>query len=132
MRLLDTNACIQLWQRKNLVLRERFTQFGPSEIAICSVVKAELLYGAMKSEQKEKNLQLLTRLFEPIHSFDFNDHCAFYYAQIRADLAQHGKMIGANDLMIAAIAMANKLTLVTHNIDEFERVPGLVIEDWEI
>lgn len=131
IRLLDTNVCIQLWQRKNLAVRARFAQLGPSDIAICSVVKAELLFGALRSEQKENNFQLLSKLFEPPHSFDFDDHCAIHYAQIRSELTRHGKLIGANGLMIAAIARANKATLVTNNTDEFERVQGLVIEDWE-
>ena len=130
--LLDTNACIQLWQRKNLTVRKHFAQFSPADIALCSVVKAELLFGALRSEQKENNLQLLQKLFAPLHSFEFDDNAAEHYAQIRADLTVQGNLIGANDLMIAAIARANKTTLITHNVAEFERVQGLTIEDWEV
>ena len=130
--MLDTNACIQLWQRKNFTVRKRFAQFRPADIALCSVVKAELLFGAMRSEQKDKNLQLLQQLFAPLHSFEFDDNAAEHYAQIRAELTAQGNLIGANDLMIAAIARANKATLITHNIGEFERVHGLLIEDWEV
>ena len=132
IKLLDTNACIQLWQRKNLTVRKHFAQFSPADIALCSVVKAELLFGALRSEQKENNLQLLQKLFAPLHSFDFDDNAAEHYAQIRAELTAQGNLIGANDLMIAAIARANKTTLITHNIAELERVQGLAIEDWEI
>lgn len=132
IRLLDTNACIQLWQRKNLNLRRHFEQYRPAEIALCSVVKAELLFGALRSEQKENNLQLLQSLFAPLQSFDFDDIAAEHYAQIRADLTAQGNLIGANDLMIAAIARANQLTLITHNTGEFSRVQGLAIEDWEL
>jgi tRNA(fMet)-specific endonuclease VapC len=130
--LLDTNACIQLWQRKNLTVRKHFAQFSPADIALCSVVKAELLFGALRSEQKESNLQLLQKLFAPLHSFEFDDNAAEHYAQIRAELAAQGNLIGANDLMIAAIARANKATLITHNVAEFERVQGLAFEDWEV
>ena len=130
--LLDTNACIQLWQRKNLTIRRHFAQYSPEEIALCSVVKAELLFGALRSEQKDNNLQLLQKLFAPLHSFEFDDKAAEYYAQIRADLTAQGNLIGANDLMIAAIARANNATLVTHNTSEFSRVQELVIEDWEV
>lgn len=130
--LLDTNACIQLWQRKNLTIRRNFAQFSPADIALCSVIKAELLFGALRSEQKDKNLQLLQLLFAPLHSFDFDDSAAEHYAQIRAELTVQGNLIGANDLMIAAIARANKTTLVTHNVAEFKRVPGLAIVDWEV
>lgn len=131
IRLLDTNACIQLWQRKNLTVRRHFTQHSPADIALCSVVKAELLFGALRSEQKESNLQLLQKLFAPLHSFEFDDNAAEHYAQIRADLTAQGNLIGANDLMIAAIARANKVTLITNNTGEFSRVQGLQIEDWE-
>ena len=130
--LLDTNACIQLWQRKNLVVRRHFALYSPEEIALCSVVKAELLFGALHSEQKDNNLQLLQKLFAPLHSFEFDYKAAEYYAQIRADLTAKGNLIGANDLMIAAIARANNATLVTHNTSEFSRVQELVIEDWEL
>ena len=132
IKLLDTNACIQLWQRKNLTVRKHFAQFSPADIALCSVVKAELLFGALRSEQKESNLALLQKLFAPLHSFEFDDNAAEHYAQIRAELTAQGNLIGANDLMIAAIARANNTTLITHNVAEFERVQGLLIEDWEV
>lgn len=132
IRLLDTNTCIQLWQCKNLNARRRFAQYSPADIALCSVVKAELLFGALRSEQKENNLQLLQKLFAPLQSFDFDDVAAEHYAQIRADLAAQGNLIGANDLMIAAIARANQVTLITHNTGEFGRVKGLAVEDWEL
>ncbi|MDD2932321.1 MAG: type II toxin-antitoxin system VapC family toxin [Methylotenera sp.] len=132
IRLLDTNACIQLWQRKNLNARRHFAKYSPTDIALCSVVKAELLFGALRSEYKENNLQLLQKLFAPLQSFDFDDVAAEHYAQIRADLTAQGCLIGANDLMIAAIARANHVTLITHNTGEFSRVKGLAIEDWEL
>ena len=90
------------------------------------------MFGALRSEQKESNLQLLQKLFAPLHSFEFDDNAAEHYAQIRAELTAQGNLIGANDLMIAAIARANKTTLITHNVAEFERVQGLLIEDWEV
>lgn len=130
--LLDTNACIQLWQRKNLTVRRNFMQHHPAEIALCSIVKAELIFGALRSEQIESNLQLLKKLFAPLQSFEFDDYSAEYYAQIRADLTAQGNLIGANDLIIAAIALANKATLVSHNTGEFKRVQGLLIQDWEV
>jgi tRNA(fMet)-specific endonuclease VapC len=132
IRLLDTNACIQLWQRKNLNARRHFARYNPNEIALCSVVKAELLFGALCSEYKENNLQLLQKLFVPLQSFDFNDIASEHYAQIHADLTAQGCLIGANDLMIAAIARANQVTLITHNTGEFSRVKDLAIEDWEL
>jgi tRNA(fMet)-specific endonuclease VapC len=95
-------------------------------------VKAELLFGALRSEHIDNNLQLLQKLFAPLQSFDFDDVAAEHYAQIRADLTAQGNLIGANDLMIAAIARANQVILITHNTGEFSRVPGLTVEDWEL
>lgn len=130
IRLLDTNACIQLWQRNHLVMRQHFTQYGPADIALCSVVKAELLFGALRGDKK--NVQLLSNLFAPLLSFDFDDVAAEHYAHIRSELTVQGNLIGANDLIIAAIARANNAVLVTHNTAEFGRVNGLTIEDWEV
>ena len=130
--LLDTNACIQLWQRKHERLRAHFIECSPADVAICSIVKAELLFGAMRSAQQVSNLALLQKLFAPLQSFDFDNNAAEHYAQIRADLTERGTLIGGNDLIIAAIARANHATLVTHNTREFARVDGLALVDWEI
>jgi tRNA(fMet)-specific endonuclease VapC len=130
--LLDTNICIQLWQRNHLTARRHFMRHKPAEIALCSVVKAELMYGALHSAKPEHNTALLEQLFAPLKSYEFNDIAATHYAQIRESLTKQGKLIGANDLLIAAIARANALTLVTHNTAEFERVEGLQLTDWEI
>ncbi len=75
---------------------------------LCSVVKAELLFGALRSEQRESNYQLLQKLFSSLHSFEFDDNAAEHYAQIRAGLITQGNLIGANDLMIAAIGSPQK------------------------
>ncbi len=64
-------------------------------------------------------------------SFDFDDAAAEAYAHIRAEVEARGAHLGAMDYMIAAIGLANDLTLVTHNVREFSRVPGLLYDDWE-
>ena len=69
---------------------------------------------------------------ERFASLPFNDRAAEHYARIRATLERAGRPIGGNDLMIAAIALASDLILVTHNTHEFSRIPGLVIQDWEL
>ena len=96
-----------------------------------SVVKAELLYGTLRSTRMSENLALLDRFFAPFPSLPFDDACADRTARIRTDLARAGNPIGPYDLMIAGTALAHDLTLVTHNVGEFARVPGLAIEDWE-
>ncbi len=131
MYLLDTNVCIHLLNERNTKIEQSFRSHSPTEIALCSIVKAELLFGARHSRRVSANLRLLQRFFAPLVSLVFDDRCAEEYAQIRADLNAQGKIIGPNDLLIAAIARANNATLVTHNVDEFSRIVGLEIEDWE-
>lgn len=129
--LLDSNTCIRLLNQDNAGVAERFRMCQPADIALCSVVKAELLYGARGSARVEFNLRRLEIFAAPLQSVPFDDRCAQDYGLIRADLAAQGKPIGANDLMIAAIARAHDLVLVTHNTGEFNRVVGLRMEDWE-
>ena len=106
-------------------------EHSPSSIALCSIVKAELLYGARHSERVEDNLRLLTGFFAPLSSLPFDDRCAEEYGIIRAQLAAQGVIIGPNDLLIAATAHACDATLVTHNTGEFSRISGLRLTDWE-
>jgi tRNA(fMet)-specific endonuclease VapC len=130
--LLDTNTCIHLLNRDGSTVRRQFEARSPNEIAVCSVVKAELLFGAQRSSRVDSNLQRLKRFFSPLKSFAFDDRCAEHYAMIRADLASQGRPIGPNDLMIAATARANDAVLVTNNTGEFSRVAGLSLEDWTV
>jgi tRNA(fMet)-specific endonuclease VapC len=129
--LLDANTCIQLLNSGDEGVTRRCTACQPADIVLCSVVKAELLYGARRSARVEFNLKRLDYFAAPLQSLPFDDRCAHDYGLIRADLAAQGKPIGANDLMIAAIARAHDLVLVTHNTGEFSRVAGLRVEDWE-
>ena len=129
--LLDANTCIQLLNSGNEGVIQRYTACRPSDVVLCSVVKAELLYGARRSSRVEFNLKRLEYFAGPLRSLAFDDRCAQDYGLIRADLAAQGKPSGANDLMIAAIARAHDLILVTHNTGEFSRVVGLRVEDWE-
>lgn len=129
--LLDTNACIRLLNGTNAEVVERFEKESPKTIALCSVVKAELHYGARKSRSPSKTLSALRRFFAPLHSHPFDDACAEEYGLIRASLEQVGLPIGGNDLMIASVAKRHDLILVTHNLGEFSRIAGLQLEDWE-
>lgn len=129
--LLDTNVCIHLLNGTQAHLLHHIRQCSPANIALCSVVKAELLSGARRSQRVESNLQRLKTFFAPLQSLVFDDACAEHYGQIHADLLTQGKPIGPNDTLIAAIARAHNATLVTHNTAEFGRVTGLRVEDWE-
>ena len=132
MFLLDTNVCIHLLNQRDAGILQQFQQHAPVDIALCSIIKSELLYGARHSRQVEANLQLLTRLFAPLTSLPFDDRCAEEAGVIRADLAAQGNPIGPYDVLIAATARANDAVLVTHNQGEFSRVTGLRLADWEV
>lgn len=130
--LLDSNTCIELLRQPDSEIARRLLATDPDEIALCAVVKAELLYGAQRSLHRDDNLKLLEELFAQFVSLPFDDNGAEAYGRIRAQLSAAGAVIGPNDLMIAAIALVHNLVLVTHNTREFSRVEGLQIEDWEV
>jgi len=129
--LLDTNTCIRYLNGSLLSIRDRIEKNNPNDISICSVVKAELFYGAMKSQNSNKNMIKLKKFFDRFFSFSFDDEASRVYGNIRSKLERAGTPIGPNDLMIASIAISNHLTLVSHNVREFERVKDLLLEDWE-
>ena len=129
--LLDANACIRLLNGTSASLLERFRRESPSTLRMSSVVKAELAFGARNSSRPAENLRLIASFWEPFESLPFDDPCAEQYGLIRAELKRQGRLIGANDMLIAATALARDVTLITHNTREFARVPGLKLEDWE-
>ncbi|MFB6263908.1 MAG: type II toxin-antitoxin system VapC family toxin [Bradymonadaceae bacterium] len=129
--LLDTDTCIEFLNGTSESVVEHIRSRRPADITLCSVVKAELLFGALNSERVEENLETLHQFFEPFESLAFDDAAAETYGQIRARLESSGNRIGPNDLQIAAIARSNQLTLVSHNTDEFSRVSDLNLEDWK-
>lgn len=98
---------------------------------MCSVVRVELVAGALRSQRPEQNHALAEELLGDFDSLPLNDSAADQAGRLRAFLEHSGTPIGPNDLLIAGIALSNNLTLVTHNAAEFARVPGLRIEDWE-
>lgn len=130
--LLDTNACIRYLNGRSPQLKARVDAADPAEILVCSVVKAELHFGAAGSRDPAKALAAQRQFLSRFSSLPFDDAAAEEYGEIRADLTRRGQLIGPNDLMIAAICRAQDVILVTHNVAEFGRVPGLRIEDWEV
>jgi tRNA(fMet)-specific endonuclease VapC len=128
--LLDTNAWILLLKQPPAGLRSRLHSHLPNRIVVCSVVKAELWHGAHKYQNAEQRRSVVESLLSPYASLPFDDAAARRYADIRHQLEVKGQLIGPNDLQIAAICLANDLTLVSTNTGEFGRVPGLKVEDW--
>ena len=129
--LLDTNSCIGFLNGRSARIRQRLEASRPGEVTLCSVVKAELFYGAMKSARISENLARIEAFAGRFLSLPFDDAAAAIYGDIRAGLERQGRTIGPNDLLIAAIALAHSATLVTHNTGEFSRIEGLRLEDWE-
>ncbi|MEI8375597.1 MAG: type II toxin-antitoxin system VapC family toxin [Planctomycetota bacterium] len=130
--LFDTNSCVDHLRRGQAAnITVRLVAAAAGSVVLCSVVVAELLYGAHRSSRKQQNLSQVQLFFRQFQSLPFDDRAADEYGRIRAHLAGLGMLIGPNDLLIASIALANGLTLVTHNTREFSRIPGLKLEDWQ-
>jgi len=127
--LPDTNVWISLLKNPNSKLSARVISQPVSTIFLCSVVKAELWHGAHKYGNYERRLRTLETLFAPFGSLSFDDAAAREYADIRHNLEIQGRVIGPNDLKIAAIARTHSLTLVSAD-PEFARVINLQVENW--
>jgi tRNA(fMet)-specific endonuclease VapC len=127
--LLDTDTCIYALKRERGVV-ERLLAHSPAEIAVSVITEAELRTGAAKSDSAAKTGRLVENFLRPLTIVDFVSADAAVYAQVRARLERAGKPIGPLDTLIAAHALARKLTLVSNNRREFGRVPGLDIENW--
>ena len=128
--MLDTNICIYIIKKHPALVLTKFKSFLVGDICISSVTFAELMYGVEKSQYQQKNRAALDEFTLPLEIIPFDDEAARQYGSIRAHLEKMGTPIGALDLMIAAHAHILNLTLVTNNVNEFARVPSLIIEDW--
>jgi tRNA(fMet)-specific endonuclease VapC len=129
--LLDTNVCVQYLRGRNRSIVQRLQSTSPQDVRLCAIVKAELCLGALRSANPTQNRAKVDAFLRPYVSLPFDDAAAEIHAQIRHQLETAGTPIGPHDLQIAAIALANSATLVTHNTAEFSRVPGLLLEDWQ-
>jgi tRNA(fMet)-specific endonuclease VapC len=129
--LLDTNVCIQFITGRSVPLREKVKKTDSSSLFICSVVRGELEYGAQKSSNPEKTLSGLKDFLASFPEINYDSVAAEQYGIIRTNLEKLGTPIGPYDMQIAAIAIANHFTLVTHNTREFKRINNLLLEDWE-
>ncbi|MGH9380631.1 MAG: type II toxin-antitoxin system VapC family toxin [Thermoanaerobaculia bacterium] len=127
--LLDANAVIALLNDVDSATAQRARQQRPRDVGISAVVAHELYYGAFKSQRARRNVALVDALQFEVVEFDHED--ARQAGEVRALLAKQGTPIGPYDVLIAGQARARELVLVTHNTNEFGRVPGLRLEDWQ-
>ena len=127
--LLDANAVIALLNDTTSPIARRIRRYAPRDVGVSAVVIHELYYGAFKSRRVDKNVARVDALQFPVLEFDQED--ARQAGEVRAHLASKGTPIGPYDVLIAGQAKARKLTLLTHNTTEFQRVPGLKVEDWK-
>ncbi len=128
--LVDTNILIYLMNSKSLKLQNKFVKKNIEQFCVSSITVAELIYGARKSKNVDRNMVAAINILSPFKIIEFSGEDAFEYGDIRVDLERKGKIIGANDLLIAAQARRQNLIVVTANIKEYERVVGLKVENW--
>jgi tRNA(fMet)-specific endonuclease VapC len=128
--MLDTDTCSYLMKAASKPLDQRLAEAGVEAVCVSVLTKAELLFGVAVSPRPSRDKESLEQLLTYMQVLDLPEVAAEHYAEIRADLRRKGKPIGANDLLLAAHARSLGLTLVTHNVREFARVPGLEVEDW--
>lgn len=129
--MLDTNICIHAIKRNAPEVVRRLEKTIPEDVAISSVVAAELWTGVMKSRERGRNERALREFLAFVDVLDFPAEAARAYGEIRAELEVKGRSIGAMDLLIAAHAVHERATLVTRNSDEFARVEQLKVESWK-
>ena len=130
MYLLDTNICISLMRNQYPEMTDKILSMDPSLLMISSITVFELEYGAAKSQHKDRTRAQLALFLSAFTILPFDSEDAIVAGRIRGELAKKGTPIGPYDLQIAAQGISRKLTVVTHNIDEFSRVPNLQVEDW--
>lgn len=127
--MLDTNICIYVIKDRPAGLRQRFSEFV-DQLCISTITLAEPCYGAENSARRVQNLNTIEQFGSRLEILPFSPNAAAHYGQIRAALARVGRPAGGNDILIGAHARSESLILVTNNVREFERMPGLQVENW--
>ncbi len=130
--ILDTNTIIYFIKGMYPSLDRRFKNTPAQTVFIPSIVAAEIEYGARKSRDYEKTVAAYHKFFEAFRIVPFDEAMSAEYGRIRADLEERGEIIGPNDLIIASMTISMGGTLITHNISEFGRIDGLLVEDWTV
>jgi len=130
--MLDADTCSCIMKRSNQTVIKRLRAVPVADVCMSVITKSELLYGVEVSPRREQDATALRAFLPHVEVLEFPAAAATHYAEIRADLKKRGRMIGANDLFIAAHARTLGLRLVTNNTAEFDRVKGLTLENWTL
>jgi tRNA(fMet)-specific endonuclease VapC len=128
--MLDTNICIYIIRNKPIKVRNKFATVEPKNVCISSITSSELWYGIHKSINFEKNAIALEKFLSPLTILNYDEKASKTYGDIRSKFESKGNVIGSMDLLIAAHAASQNLTLITNNVREFKRVKGLNVENW--
>ena len=129
--MLDTNVCVDLLRGRNRGI-VRYIERHADELAISTIVVAELQHGVFKSNNPTRHLNILANFFAPFEILPFDELAAGTYGRVRSSLERVGTPIGPLDTLIAAHALSLDCTMVTNNENEFRRVDGLMVENWTI
>jgi tRNA(fMet)-specific endonuclease VapC len=127
--MLDTNICIYVIKNRPAELREQFDRLA-EQICISTITLAELNFGVEKSSRRIQNLQAVEQFVARLEALPFSAEAAAHYGQLRAELERAGEPAGPHDMLIGAHARSAGLIIVTNNLREFERIPGLRVENW--
>ncbi len=130
--LIDTNICIYIINRHPPGVIQRFKNYEIGQIAISSITVSELNYGVAKSQNKKQNAKRLEEFLTPFNILPYDEVASRYYGIIRSELESQGKVIGPLDMLIAAHAISENLTLVTNNEKKFQRIKSLKVENWAV
>lgn len=128
--MLDTNICIYIIKKKPFQVIQKLQHMNLTDICISSITLSELQYGIEKSEDKIRNKMALAQFIAPLEIISYDEYAASIYGRIRSDLEKKGKPVGAFDLLIAAHALSRNAVLVTNNEKEFNKITGLIIQNW--
>jgi len=132
MYMLDTNAIVKAIRQKDHPIRGKLLQFAEGDLCISSITYTELLYGVYHSATPEKNMSALVELLSWIEILPFDVSAAESAGRVMAILASKGTPLGDRDMLIAGHALSRGYPVVTHNVREFARIPGLLVEDWQM
>ena len=130
MYVLDTDTCVFLLRGKGEAVAKRLRELQVDLVAVTAITAAELRFGALHSARAAANLEQVEQFLAPLQMLPFANAASAHFAAIKESLSRAGLLIGPMDLLIAATVRAHGATLVTNNVGEFERVPGLKVENW--